>query len=151
MPVTLRPLTEANRQECLNLSISDEEMNHSQLGTMSEILAEVDKDATRIALTIYNDEKMVGFTDYYATPENNGYHIYHFLIDENHRGCHYGTDALKSLVEDLCQKPDCERITVSYMSFNDTGAIELYEKMGFVEQATEDDSPGDRFAVRDCI
>ena len=156
MSVILRPLTQENFRDVLFLEISDEERNHSQLGTMEEIIEEILEemkffpDKERTGVVIYSDETVVGFADYGFVQSEKGYEILHFMIDQKHRRRGYGEKGLRLLITGLCQKPDCEWIGISYMSFNDTGAIELYGKVGFVELPTEDDSHGARFAVYQC-
>jgi len=160
MSITLRPFAVENLEENLRamlaLQISDEEMNHAQLGTMDEILDELIEemaDGGRVGLVIYSDETAVGFTDYSPDPEGRSYHIHHFLIDENHRRRGYGETSLRALIAELRDKPDCDQITLRYMSFNDTGAIELYNKVGFVEQMDRPEYESDaydRIAILNC-
>jgi diamine N-acetyltransferase len=150
MSVILRPLTQENFRDVFFLEITDEERNHSQLDTMEEILEEIISDRERNGVVIYSDDSVVGFADYGFVPSEQAYQILHFMIDQNHRRRGYGEQGLRLLITELCQKPDCERIGISYMSFNDTGAIELYEKVGFEELPTKDDTHGTRFAVYLC-
>ena len=138
------------------LEISDEERNHSQLGTMEEIIEDIlegmkfSPNKERTGVVIYSDDTVVGFADCSFVQSEKGHEILHFMIDQKYRRRGYGEQGLRLLITELCQTPDCERIGISYMSFNDTGAIELYEKVGFVELPTEDDSHGVRFAVYQC-
>lgn len=156
MSVTLRPLTQDNLPDVFFLEITDEERNYSQLGKMEDILEEIfneieiSPDRERTVVVIYSDDSVVGFADYGFVPSESAHEILHFMIDQNHRRRGYGETALRLLIAELCTKPNCNRIGLSYMSFNDTGAVELYEKVGFVELPTSDASHGARFAIYQC-
>jgi diamine N-acetyltransferase len=149
VPVTLRPLTVDNMSDCYVLSISEEERQLSMLQEMPDMISEGIKDSSRVALTIYSNETMVGFADYSALEESGLYKIHNFLIDQNHRRRGYAEAALRLIIDELCQKPDCKAIMVRYMPFNTTGAIELYKKVGFIEDPELDDNNEQR-AILSC-
>ena len=145
MVVSLRPLDRDNLAQCFALEVSDVQKNHAQIPDTPEIITETLSDPPGTILTIYSDDTMVGLIAFFHPEGAAEYEITYFLIDQKHQSKGYGKSALKQTIAFLCEKPDCQRIKIRYMFFNDpmirlcgqVGFIEVAEESGYVDAALE--------------
>ena len=133
MEVSLRPLTHENFMECWNLEISEQQRQDALLDDMHTILKDAVEEKELIKLVIFDDTAnvAVGFAQIRGWPDHLTYDIGKFLIGEKFQRKGFGTAALRKIIADLFAKPDCQKITVTYMFFNES-AEPFYQKLGFV-------------------
>ena len=125
---TLRPLTPANWEECINLRVGDDQQNFVAPNLYSIAEARIYPEC--VVLAIYAGETMVGFLMYALSKEDGRYWLIRFMIDQHYQGRGYGKAALRQLVDEMRRLPGCERIYLSYVPEN-TGAEALYTSFGF--------------------
>ena len=79
---------------------------------------------------IYKDEILVGFLMYTINHEERRYEIDRIMIDEKYQKKGYGKETMETLIEIFKQKNEYSKIVLSVRKTN-TGAIQLYKKLGF--------------------
>ena len=91
---------------------------------------------------IENDGAIIGlalvreFTD-----EPLGYDLQQFMIDQRYQGRGYGALALRLILEELRREGHYDHVEVCVKK-EDTPAIRLYEKLGFVDSGyIDEDAP----------
>lgn len=132
MPVTMRPLDADNLAECFLLGVSEEQRNHAQIEETPDLIEHMLADSSCLPFAIYNDDTLVGLIAYAHVEGTSDYRLQRILVDEKHQGHGYGENALRQVIEQLRHREDCERIVVSYITFN-MSALHLYAKLDFVE------------------
>lgn len=95
-------------------------------------------------ILIYEDDgKVVGFIllraknrpDFPFIIQGKYCYIMDIIVTENHRGKGFGT-ALMNAAKDWAKERDCVFVNLDVLA-NNTGAIALYEKLGFIPKAQE--------------
>ena len=131
MKYTIIEVTESNREAVLNLRMSDE-----QLGFI-ETPADCLKDAADYPefrpVGLYVDEQLVGFAMYGALLDSaGGRNVWmdRLLIDERFQRKGYGRRFTELLIERMVSEYGKQPIYLSVFEEN-TGAIRLYEELGF--------------------
>ena len=131
--VTLRPLTDANREavEALRVAPGQEQF----VSGVAESLAEAAEHpgAHAICRALYDDETPVGFVmiaDEVDGPEYQPHYLWKLLIDERHQRRGYGTAALDLVVAFFRGRPGVEALTTSAHP-GDDGPVAFYERYGF--------------------
>ncbi|MBQ7061273.1 MAG: GNAT family N-acetyltransferase, partial [Clostridia bacterium] len=135
--VTLRPITDENREAVLALSEREEQpfvaSNDVSLRQADEANAENPGVARPFA--IYAGEKLVGFCMFSFDPEDEDeedrYWLWRFMIDKNEQGKGYGQAALAEIIKYFRQN-DADRLYLSTEPENELG-LHVYHKAGFHE------------------
>lgn len=128
MAVELRKLTHDNFEQCINLTVTDEQAGFVKSNLFSLAQAHVDSEVTPLA--IYADGTMVGFLMYGVDDEDGRYWLLRLMIDKYHQGKGYATDALQMLIERLRTQFSCPAL---YLSFSDDNerAKQLFPRLGW--------------------
>ncbi len=135
MKIVLKTITENNYDECINLTVrEDQPFVASNLYSIEQAKAE----RCWITRAVYAGIRMVGFVMYTLDNENNELYLCRFMIDKRYQGQGYGTAALKELKELALNMEGVEKITLSTNPENASG-IRFYEKNGFVDTHTIDE------------
>ena len=143
--VRLTEVTEENWMEAASLSVADSQKGY--VAPAVGILARgyVYRDCSARIFVIENDGVIVGialvreFTD-----EPLGYDLQQFMIDQRYQGRGYGSAALGLILEELRKEGRYDHAEVCVKK-EDTGAIRLYMKHGFVDSGYIDED------VPDCL
>ncbi|WP_409270207.1 GNAT family N-acetyltransferase [Neobacillus sp. SCS-31] len=131
MNVKLVELTKENWEECVELSVAENQKGFMASNLYS--LAEVQYLQNFEALGIHDGERMVGFVMAGLDPDDNNYWIYRFMIDKSFQGRGYGKIGLKAVVDWLKGKDGCRLIMVGYNPEN-VAAEKLYKSAGFEDK-----------------
>lgn len=140
MKITLREITEQNRQKCCSLKVDPAQAEYiaSNEGSLKE--AQENAEVAR-PFAIYADDEMIGFT-MFAWDENNEdpedkYWLWRFMIDRSLQGKGYGRLALKAIIR-YFKDNGADIITLSTKPSNRT-ALSLYHQFGFKENGEMND------------
>jgi diamine N-acetyltransferase len=132
--ITLREITTANWEKCVDLQVRDDQKGYVAPNTYSLVQATYEPDFKWTSLGIYHDEKMVGFLMYGkpAFPElgDNVWVICRLMVDQDHQGKGYGRAAMVEAIRRISSHADCDNI---YISFHTENAVaqDLYASLGF--------------------
>jgi diamine N-acetyltransferase len=131
--VSLRPLTESNRQavEALRVSPSQEQY----VGSVTDSLREAAEhpDARALFWAVYSEDTPVGFVmiaDEVGSPEYIPHYLWKLLIDERYQRQGFGTATLDLIVEYFRARPGVEVLNTS-AGQGDGSPIAFYEHYGF--------------------
>ncbi len=136
--VSLRPLTESNRQavEALRVSPSQEQFVSSVADSLREAAEE--PDARVLHWAVYAEDTPVGFVmiaDEVANPDYIPHYLWKLLIDERYQERGFGTATLDLIVEYFRGRPGVEALSTS-AGQGEGSPISFYERYGF-EQTGE--------------
>lgn len=129
--VELKEITKENYEECLNLSVADNQKSFVSSVVHSLAQAWVYYD-TAYPFAIYADNQMVGFImlGYYEI--RNHYTLWKFMIDAKYQNKGYGRQALKLGIDYLVNHFNVKEVFTAYESSNSV-ARNLYTSLGFRE------------------
>ncbi len=135
--ITLRPITEENREAVLALTVRDDQPfvapNDASLEEAEKANAENPGYARPFG--IYADDKLVGFCMFSFDPEDEDeedrYWLWRFMIDKNEQGNGYGQAALAEIIK-YFKKNGADRLYLSTEPENELG-LHVYHKAGFKE------------------
>ena len=149
MIITLRRITEQNRQDCLSLQVDPDQFQYIASNEDSLKEAEENPEIAR-PFAIYADDKMIGFT-MFAWDENNEdpedkYWLWRFMIDRSLQGKGYGHLALKKIIQYFADN-GADIITLSTKPGNKT-ALSLYHQFGFRENG---EMNGEEIILKLCL
>ncbi|NJN96924.1 MAG: GNAT family N-acetyltransferase [Anaerolineales bacterium] len=128
MEITLREVTQQNWRECVDLKVAPEQENFVAPNLFS--IAESKFEPDWRPLAIYVGETIVGFTMVGRDERDGSYWIIRLMIDAAYQRRGYGRAAMKEVIRQLKQKPDCREIKISFMPEN-VAAEKLYLSLGF--------------------
>ena len=140
--IRLTEVTEDNWLEAAGLSVKDSQKNY--VAPVTGILARgyVYRDCNARIYVIEKDGTIVGvslvreFTD-----EPLGYDLQQFMIDQRYQGKGYGSEALRLILNELRKEGHYDHVEVCVKK-DDSAAIRLYEKNGFVDSGyIDEDAP----------
>ena len=140
--IRLTDITEDNWLEAASLSVREDQKGY--LAPAVGILARgyVYRHCNGRVFAIEHDGEIVGlalvreFTD-----EPLGYDLQQFMIDRRFQGLGYGEQALRLILEELRRERHYDHVEVCVKK-EDTAAIRLYEKLGFVDSGyVDEDAP----------
>lgn len=140
--IRLTEVTEDNWLEAAGLSVKDSQKNY--VAPVTGILARgyVYRDCNARIYVIEKDGTIVGvslvreFTD-----EPLGYDLQQFMIDQRYQGKGYGSEALGLILNELRKEGHYDHVEVCVKK-DDSAAIRLYEKNGFVDSGyIDEDAP----------
>jgi diamine N-acetyltransferase len=131
--VSLRPLTESNRQavEALRVSPSQERFVSSVARSLRE--AAEHPDARALYWAVYAGDTPVGFVmiaDEVASPDYIPHFLWKLLIDQRYQRQGFGTATLDSIVAYFRGRPGVEVLSTS-AGQGDGSPITFYERYGF--------------------
>lgn len=126
--ITLRSITQDNWQECIRLTVTDEQKPFVAPNIYS--LAEAKVMEVFVPLAIYSDEKMVGFTMYGTDNSDSSMWIIRLMIDKAYQKNGYGRKALELLIEKIRIEFYGKPIYIGFNPRNDV-ARKLYVSVGF--------------------
>ena len=131
--VTLRPLTDENREAVEALSVTPAQRQFVSNVPDSLLEAAEYPGAHAIYWAVYDDETPVGFVmiaDEVDDPEYYPQFLWKLLIDQRHQGKGYGKAVLDLIVEYFRGRPGVEVITTS-AGQGEGSPIPFYERYGF--------------------
>lgn len=126
MDISLRPIDDTNRHECVALSVT--EAQDKLIAPNSKSLAWADINTRCVPLAVYADGKMVGFA-MYEPRGNDVFSVHRFMIDCRHQRNGIGLNAMQ-LVMGTISSLGGKTIYLSFRPDN-IAAKRLYEKLGF--------------------
>lgn len=130
--VILKPITDENREECIQLKpkISQEKY----VASNADSLKKAEKEPSSRPYGIYAEDVMVGFAlfDEQPYPEDGYFWICRFMIDERYQRKGYGSAALDEILQHMKNHTACTKIRISHVPEN-TVVNQLYKRFGFVE------------------
>lgn len=131
--VSLRPLTESNRQaaEALRVSPSQEQYVSSVTDSLRE--AAEHPDAHALYWVVHDGDTPVGFVmiaDEVGRPEYIPHYLWKLLIDERYQRRGFGTATLDLIVEYFRGRPGVEVLNTS-AGQGEGSPIAFYERYGF--------------------
>ncbi|MBQ5487890.1 MAG: GNAT family N-acetyltransferase [Clostridia bacterium] len=135
--ITLRPITDENREAVLALTVRDDQPfvapNDASLEEAEKANAENPGYARPFG--IYADDKLVGFCMFAFDPEDEDeedrYWLWRFMIDKNEQGKGYGQAALSEIIN-YFKENGADRLYLSTEPENELG-LHVYHKAGFRE------------------
>jgi diamine N-acetyltransferase len=131
--VSLRPLSESNRQavEALRVSPSQEQFVSSVADSLLE--AAEHPDAHALYWAVYAEDTPIGFVmiaDEVDNPDYIPQYLWKLLIDERYQGQGFGTATLDLIVEYFRGRPGVEVLNTS-AGQGDGSPVTFYERYGF--------------------
>ena len=141
--ITLRPITDENREAVLALSVREDQPFVATNKTSLRQYEETEEEAPGVArpFAIYADERLVGFCMFAFDPEDEDeddrYWLWRFMIDKNEQGKGYGQGALREIIK-YFKDNGADRLFLSTEPENERG-LHLYHKAGFRETGIIDD------------
>ena len=102
MAVRFADVTRDTWEECIGLSVSDEQEDFIASNCESILLSKFEENC--YPLCIYNDDEMVGFLMYDIDPETKRWELSRLMVDEEYQGNGYGKQALSLLLAQLKEK-----------------------------------------------
>ena len=139
--ISLRPITDANRQEveALRVSPAQEQFVSNVVESLHE--AAEYPGAHAMYWAVYAEETPVGFVmiaDEVDSPDYTPQFLWKLLIDERHQGQGYGKATLDLIVEYFRGRPGVEAMTTSAVP-GEGSPVTFYERYGFVRTGEIDD------------
>jgi diamine N-acetyltransferase len=128
MDVTLREITMESFRECIKLEVAEDQKGFVASNVFS--LAEAKADGVSNPLSIYADDRMVGFIMYDFAPEEGRGYISRLMVDARFQGKGYGRAAMSQIIDQLKEIPECREIQTSFAPANAV-AERLYASLGF--------------------
>ena len=90
---------------------------------------------------IYARDTMVGYVMVIYDCTTEEYNLWHLMIDRNHQGLGYGTQAVQCCLDYIRQKPFGSGRTVLLTCHEkNVAAIALYKRLGFQETGNRDEN-----------
>ncbi len=152
--IELREINHGNWMKCIELEITEEQLQYVNPNIFSLAEAYVHSDANKkeaeeyyrcIPFAIYNEEEMIGFAmityekecDYDDKP---AYEIYRIMIDKKHQGKGYGKEAIGLLLKYIRTFPygEAERVYVEWHPDNKVSE-KIFLAIGFTLFGTGED------------
>ena len=129
--VELKEITKDNYEECLNLSVDDNQKNFVSSNIYSLAQAWVYYN-TAFPFAIYADNIMVGFIMLGYYEAQNYYTIWKLMIDTHYQNKGYGKVALKLGIDYLVNHFNVKEVYTAY-EMNNSVAKKFYISLGFRE------------------
>ncbi|WP_422661462.1 GNAT family N-acetyltransferase [Paenibacillus sp. EC2-1] len=150
MSISLREVTEDNKEEVLQIRVKETQSGYIE--TVEACLEEAKRCKMYKPVGLYVDESVVGFAMYGFFPEegdNGRVWMDRLLIDASFQGQGLGSLALVALLEKLRREFNCEEVYLSVYEDN-VVAIRMYEKAGFFFNGERDEN-GEKVMVKKFI
>ncbi len=131
MEIEFRPIDKTNYNECIALSVDENQKRFVAPNQFSLVQAAYEPNLYPLA--IYNKSQMVGFILYDFDEELNGWSMSRFMIGSSYQNFGFGKQALKQFL--LFFKDKYPNVSTLYTSaeVDNVVAIALYKKAGFKE------------------
>lgn len=126
--VIFKEVDRNNFWECIDISVSDEQVDFVTSNAVSIAQAKVQPECK--PLIIYNDDIMVGFLMYCIDEDDGEYWIYRLMIDKNHQSKGYGKEAFSKLLEIIKEDKSHNKIFLGVHK-DSLSAVNLYRNFGF--------------------
>ncbi|GGE60027.1 GNAT family N-acetyltransferase [Priestia taiwanensis] len=142
--ITLKSITAANFEECIQLKLTKEQQHYIATNTYSlaESYAMInDGTYTPMPYAIYSHNIMVGFIMAIYDANESTYYISRLMIDTSHQGNGYGKQALLKMIEVMKTFPHghTDAILLSCSKAN-VVPYKLYESVGFMNTGNVDEA-----------
>lgn len=128
MNIKFKPIDRTNYNECIELSLKEEQRKFVAPNMFSLVQAAYEPNL--YPLGIYKDNKMVGFILYDFDDEIKGWSMSRFMVDKKYQKKGIGKIALQKFIEFFKNKYGGIKLYTSAEVDNQV-AIDLYEKFGF--------------------
>ena len=131
--VSLREITPENIRAVLGLEVAPEQKSvypRSNGYSIAEGHYPTDDDPVWMRV-IYANETPVGFLMTSEARDRGEYFLWRLMVDAEHQGRGYGSDAVKLLVERIKASGNARMLLTSHLK-GDGNAGGFYEKLGFV-------------------
>ena len=131
--VSLRPITDANRDQVEALAVAPAQRRFVSTVRASICEAAAEPDAHALYWAIYDDEVPVGFVmiaDEVGSPEYIPHFLWKLLIDERYQRQGFGTAALDLVVNYFRGRSGVEVLTTS-AGQGEGSPVTFYERYGF--------------------
>ena len=131
--VSLRPLSESNRQAVEALHVSPRQARFVSSVAQSLREAAEHPDARALYWVVHADDTPVGFVmiaDEVRSPEYISHYLWKLLIDERYQRRGFGTATLDLIVEYFRGRPGVEVLSTS-AGQGDGSPVTFYERYGF--------------------
>ncbi len=126
--IEFREITKENFWECVELSVSKEQIDFVTSNAISIAQSKVQPEC--IPLAVYDNDIMVGFL-MYCIDENDGeYWIYRMMVDEKYQSKGYGKQMLEKLLGLIKQDRTRNKIFLGVHK-ESINAVKLYKRFGF--------------------
>ncbi len=131
MKLEFRPIDRTNYNECIELSVNENQKKFVAPNQFSLVQAAYEPNLYPLA--IYHESQMIGFILYDFDEELNGWSMSRFMIGSSFQKSGFGKEALKQFL--IFFKEIYPNVTTLYTSaeVDNTVAIALYKKAGFKE------------------
>ncbi len=129
MEIELRPIDRANYNECIKLSVSEDQKGFVASNIFSLVQAAYEPNLYPVG--IYCDSKMVGFVLYDLDEDVNGWSMSRLMIDKSVQGRGIGTKALAKFLDYFRKKQPDVKMLYTSAEVENRNAISMYEKAGF--------------------
>jgi diamine N-acetyltransferase len=142
MAVTLREITEENREAVLALRVASEQTRFVASVPLSLVHAADNPHANPWYRAVYAGQEPVGFVmlSWNVEPRpphiNGPWFLWRLLIDQRHQGRGYGLEVVRQVVELVRAEGGTELLT-SYVP-HDGGPARFYQRLGFVPTGERD-------------
>jgi diamine N-acetyltransferase len=132
LSLTLKPITKFNWEDAIQLRVHQEQETFIASNLYS--IAQVQFLENFLAMGIYLDEIMIGFTLFGIDSDDGNYWIYRLMIDSKYQGHGYGSEAVLKVIEEIRKQNShsIPCIMIGYHQDNE-GARQTYKKAGFCE------------------
>lgn len=131
MKIEFRPIDRTNYNECIELSVNENQKRFVAPNKFS--LVQAAYESNLYPLAIYNESQMIGFVLYDFDEELNGWSMSRFMIGSSFQNCGFGKQALKQFLLFFKENyPDVLKLYTS-AEVDNMAAIELYKRAGFKE------------------
>jgi diamine N-acetyltransferase len=131
--VTLRPITEANREEVEALRVGPGQDRFVSSVARSLLEVSEEPDGRALFWGVYDGETPVGFVmiaDEVGSPDYIPHYLWKLLIDERYQRRGFGTATLDLIVDYFLSRPGIEEMWTS-AGQGDGSPVTFYEKYGF--------------------
>lgn len=134
MNIILKEINECNVDECRKLKITKEQEKYLPHPN-AESIDEWKSNPGWVALGIYADNQMIGFSMYGTDAEDGSMWLIRFMIDEKFQGKGYGKQALNEVLERMKAEKCHNKVWLSFHPESEI-ARRLYSNFGFKQQIT---------------
>ncbi|MGC8488415.1 MAG: GNAT family N-acetyltransferase [Clostridia bacterium] len=126
--IRLRPVDRENWEECILLSVREDQKAFVASNVYSLAQARVQDEC--VPMAVYRDEHMVGFLMYAKDRVEEQYWVYRLMVDRRFQGQGIARQAMCALMCALAHRTDFEKLRISYEPDN-RAAAHLYQSLGF--------------------
>ena len=136
MTVSLREVVIANFNDVIKLQPAPGQESFMAPNVLS--IAQSKVAPNFLPLAIHHDDTVVGFIMFGQDIETMRWHIVRLMIGAQYQRRGYARAAMRQLIAQLAERPDCDAVIISYMPGN-VAAERLYESLGFVKTGEFDE------------